>query len=170
MAGIILRREEGKHVYYQADQSSPLFPELRGLMIKTAGLVDVIREALGPLAKRIRLAFIFGSIAKGTETGASDIDLLVLGDTGLSDLALPLRTASERLSRELNPVVYNQEEFKRRASSESFVSALLDKERLFVIGTENDLEEALGRSARRARASARGRVGSAPRAGRTKPR
>ncbi len=151
-AGIIRRRVEGKHVYYQAERQSPLFPELRGLMAKTAGLVDVVREALRPLVKRIDLAFIYGSVARAEEGPASDVDLLVVGEVGLSDLALPLRKAGRTLSREVNPTVYARDEFKRKASGESFLSALLDRERLFVVGSENDLEEALGRAAGRARA------------------
>ena len=169
-AGIIQRRVEGKHVYYQADRESPLFSDLKGLMAKTAGLVDVIRDALHPLAKRIDFAFIFGSIARAEETPASDVDLLVVGTIGLSDLALPLQKASETLSREVNPTVFAPEEFRRKASTESFVSTVLDTERVFVVGSENDLEEAVGRSTRRARGSPQGRTRTTARGRRPKPR
>src|SRR5689334_19414821 len=76
-AGILLRRGEGKHVYYQADPDCPILPELQGLMAKTAGLADVVREALSPMASRISFAFIYGSIARGEELTTSDVDLMV---------------------------------------------------------------------------------------------
>ncbi len=169
-AGVLRRREEGKHVYYQAERENPLFPELRGLMAKTAGLVDVVRQALRALEKHIDFAFIYGSVARAEEGPASDVDLLVVGKVGLSDLALPLQKASETLSREVHPTVYTRDEFKRKASGKSLVSALLDRERLFVVGRENDLEEALGRGAGRARAGSHGRARAASGAGAEKPR
>ena len=169
-AGIIRRRAEGKHVYYQADRENPIFPELQGLMAKTAGLVDVIREALRPLARRIDFAFIYGSVARAEEGATSDVDLLVVGKVGLSDLVLPLRKAENTLSREVNPTVYARDEFKRKASGESFVSALLNRERLFVVGTENDLEAALGRTAGGTRARPQRGAREAASGGGAKPR
>ena len=169
-AGIIQRRVEGKHVYYRADRENPIFPELKGIMAKTAGLVEVIREVLRPMAKRIDIAFIYGSVARSEESPKSDVDLLVVGEVGLSDLALPLQMASGTLAREVNPTVYGRAEFERKAATESFVSAILDKEKLFVVGTENDLERAVGKPKRRARAASQGRTRTATRGGRTKPR
>jgi predicted nucleotidyltransferase len=169
-AGIIQRRVEGRHVYYKAETQNPLFPELQGLMAKTAGLVDVVRQSLRPLGKRIDFAFIYGSVARAEEGPTSDVDLVVVGNVGLSDLALLLRKAARTLSREVNPSVYTRDEFKRRASGESFVSALLDRERLFVVGTENDLEEALGRTTGRARAGPRRGARQASSGGGAKPR
>jgi hypothetical protein len=78
--------------------------------------------------------------------------------------------AGGTLSREVNPMVYGREEFERKASTESFVSAILDKEKLFVVGSENDLEKAVGKPRRRARSSSQGRAQTASRGGRTKPR
>jgi len=168
-AGIIQRREEGKHVYYKAERENPLFPELRGLMAKTAGLVDVVRDALRPIAKRIDVAFIYGSVARAEEAPTSDVDLFVVGNVGLSDLALPLRRASKTLAREVNPTVYTPVEFKRKASGESFVSALLNREKLFVVGRDNDLEEALGGAVAGARARSKGGTRPAPRGRGAKP-
>ena len=169
-AGIIQRRVEGKHVYYKAETQNPLFPELQGLMAKTAGLADVVRRSLRPLEKRIDFAFIYGSVARAEESPASDVDLLVVGKVGLSDLALLLRKAAKTLSREVNPTVYTREEFKRKASGESFISALLDREKLFVVGTENDLEAAIGRTTGRARAGSQRRARQASSGGGAKPR
>src|SRR5919197_3922557 len=96
-AGVLRKRTEGRHVYYQADPESPFLPELQGLMAKTAGIKDVIREALAPLAPRIAVAFVYGSVARAQELSTSDVDLMVIGDAGIKDLALPLRKVRERL-------------------------------------------------------------------------
>jgi len=139
-AGIVRRRVEGKQVYFQADPDCPFLPELRGLMTKTAGLVDVIRAALSPFKKRIVFAFIYGSVGRGEEESGSDVDLMVTGDVGLSELALPLRKAGERLAREVKPTVFSLREFAAKArTGEGFVHALLDKPKLFVVGSEDDV-------------------------------
>ena len=123
-----------------ADTGSPLFPELRGLLAKSSGLVDVLRNALKDLIPRIKVAFVYGSMASGAETSSSDVDLLIVGSVGRADLALPLRGAAESLGREVNPTVYNDAEFQARLRSKNrFLIAVLDKPRLFVVGKENDL-------------------------------
>ena len=147
-AGALKSRQDGNRVYYQADTESPLFPELRGLLAKSSGLVDVLRDVLRPLGRRIKIAFIYGSVASGTETSASDIDLLVVGDTGIAELALPLRDASRTLGQEVNPKVYSEAEFEKKlASKNRFLFAILDKPKLFVVGKESDLGKTPTRTA-----------------------
>ena len=149
-AGILVRRAEGKHVYYQADPGCPFYPDLRGVMAKTAGLVDVVRDALRPLSPRIAAAFIYGSIASGGQVSDSDVDLMVVGSVGLSDLALPLRRASRSLGREVNPTALTAEEFaSKRADKDGFVAAVLRKPTLFVLGAMDDMEGAAGKEPRR---------------------
>ena len=158
-AGVLRKRTEGKQVYYQADPESPFLPDLQGLMAKTAGLVDVIREALAPLASRIAIAFIYGSVARAEELSTSDVDLMVVGDAGLKDLGLPLRQARQRLAREVNVSAHSREEFERKAKAgHHFISAVLDKPKLFVMGTVDDLERIVG--ARTSRAEARDEAGT----------
>lgn len=86
-------------VYFQANTDSPVYGELRGLMLKTAGLVDVLADALKPIARKLRIVFVHGSIAGGHEESSSDIDLLVVGTVSPVDLAVPLRKARELLGR-----------------------------------------------------------------------
>ena len=149
-AGILQRRRDGNRVYYQADMQCPLYPELRGLMVKTAGLVDVLRDLLYPLGPGILCAFVFGSIARGEETGESDIDLMVVGDTSRFELTQPLRKAEKRLARPVNVTVYKPAEFAKRLSTGNrFLSAVLGREKLFVVGNEHDLERARKPKARR---------------------
>jgi DNA-binding transcriptional ArsR family regulator len=142
-AGILKSHRQGRMVYYQANTDSPLFPDLRGLLLKTAGLVDVLRDALKPVAARIMLALVYGSIASGQERSESDIDLMVIGNVSPADLALPLRRAREQLGRDINPTVYLVTEFnKKRAARDHFLSHVLTGPRLIVLGSENDLDKA----------------------------
>jgi predicted nucleotidyltransferase len=149
-AGILRRREDGNRVYYRADAACPFLPELRGLMLKTAGLADVLRAALEPFAGRLVTAFVYGSIARGAELADSDIDLMVIGDTSRFELVKPLQAAERRLARRISSVVYKPAEFaKKAASDDHFVQAVLDREKIFVVGDEDDLDRARATKARR---------------------
>jgi DNA-binding transcriptional ArsR family regulator len=142
-AGILKSHRQGRMVYYQANAESPFFPDLRGLLLKTAGLVDVLRYALKPLAAKITVAFVYGSMASGQERSESDIDLMVIGSVSPQDLALPLRRAREQLGREINPTLYSVVELnKKRAAKDHFLSQVLSSPRLIVLGSENDLVKA----------------------------
>jgi predicted nucleotidyltransferase len=142
-AGILKSHRQGRMVYYQANGDSPLFPDLRGLLLKTAGLVDILADALKPLRTKIPLAFVYGSIASGQERSDSDIDLMVVGDISPVDLAVPLRHARELLGREINPTVYSSAEFaKKRMAKDHFLTEVLTKPRLLVLGSEHELDKA----------------------------
>ena len=144
-AGILKTHKQGRMVYYQANRESPVFPDLRGLMLKTAGLVDVLAQALKPVASKVTTAFVYGSIAAGSEDSNSDIDLMVVGDVSPQDLALPLRRARESLGREINPTVYSPAEFERkRAAKDHFLTQVLDKPRLLVLGNKDELGKVAG--------------------------
>ena len=148
-AGILARRKEGNRVYFRADQDCPFLPELQGLMAKTVGLVEVIREAFSPLKDRLEVAFIHGSMAKSGEQSASDVDLIVIGSAGLAEMSLLLEAAEERLGRPVNATVYSAEEFARKVAARNhFLCAVLDKEKLFVVGKPNDLERIAGQKSR----------------------
>ncbi|HEY0782921.1 MAG TPA: nucleotidyltransferase domain-containing protein [Thermoanaerobaculia bacterium] len=142
-AGILTSRREGGMTFFQANERSPIFPELRGLLRKTAGLIDVLREALVPLGKAVAIAFVYGSVASGTEQPESDIDLLVVGAAPPAKLALALRQAQGQLSREIHTKAYSREEFaSKRASRDHFLTRVLESPRLYVIGSADELEEA----------------------------
>lgn len=148
-AGILSRRKEGNRVYFQANADCPFLPELQGLMAKTVGLVDVVREELLPLVDRIEVAFIHGSVAKSREQAASDIDLVAIGALGLAELSPVLETAESRLGRPVNATVYSPEEFaKKIAAKNHFLCSVLDHEKLFLVGKPNDLERIAGRKPR----------------------
>lgn len=141
-AGILKSHRQGRMVYYQANAQSPLFSDLRGLLLKTVGLVDILADALRPLIPKISVAFVYGSIASGQERSDSDIDLMVIGDLSPVELAVPLRHARELLGREINPTVYSQVEFaKKRGAKDHFLTHILTKPRLLVLGSENELDK-----------------------------
>jgi len=143
--GLLLRSEQGNQVRYQANRQSLLFPELAAIFRKTHGVVPQLREALAPLGDGVRLALVFGSIASGTESAGSDIDLLVLGDVGFAALAKALFPLHEALGREVNPVLHSPQEFAARAKrGEAFAREVLHKPRLWVMGDEDDLGELVG--------------------------
>jgi predicted nucleotidyltransferase len=156
-AEILVTRRDGNRAYYRANSDSPIFPELRALLTKTAGLVDALRDALRPFAKRIASAFVYGSVARAAEASESDIDLMIIGDVGLRDLAPALRKAEKLVRRPVNPSLYPAIEFSEKvASGNHFLREVLDKEKLFVVGNQNDLDGlAQGRATRNPQAHTR---------------
>ncbi len=139
--GILRRRADGNRGYYAAETSSPIFPELHGLFLKTAGLRDVLAGCLQPLRERIDVAFVHGSIARQEEGPGSDVDLMVIGRLGLAELALALKTAEEKLLRPVNPSIYTPEEVAKKISERHhFLITVSSREKLFVVGDQHDLE------------------------------
>jgi len=138
--GVLVTIKEGKQKYYQANRESPVYDELHGLIVKTTGVADVLRSALAPSAGRINVAFIFGSIASGNEDKTSDIDVLVVGAISFGDAVSLLSSSEEKLGREINSVVYPLAEFKQKVRDDHhFVKAVLDSEKIFLIGDEGEL-------------------------------
>lgn len=136
--GLLIRQEAGRQVYYRANQQCPVYEELAGLLRKTAGLVDVLREALVPLAGKMESAFVYGSMARGTEHGHSDVDLMVIGDLEFADVVLALAPAQEKLRREINPTVLSHTDFKRKLEqADSFVAQVWSGPKLWVAGDQN---------------------------------
>lgn len=139
-AEILVRSVEGRQTYFQANPRNPVFEELRGLVRKTFGLTNVLRQALAPIASRIDLAFVFGSVASGTEKASSDVDLMVVSDDiSLSDLIPAIREAEQVLGREVNPSLYREEEFRRKlAEGHNFLANVAEGQKLFVVGDEDE--------------------------------
>ena len=143
-AGILKSHRQGRMVYYQADSNCPVYPELQGLLAKTAGLVDVLRDCLSDFVERIVICFIYGSVARREETSLSDVDLLIVGRIGLADLGRPLRDAQEKLGREISPKLYRPDEFaKRIATKDHFLASVLKMPKIFVIGDPRALDQVI---------------------------
>lgn len=140
-AELVTVKRVGNQKHYQANASAPIFEELRGLVVKTSGLADVLRATLAPLAPQIDLAFVFGSVAKGTDTAKSDIDLMVVSDKmTYADIFSALEPATSRLQRTVNPTVYSRMEIERRIrDGNAFARRVLSQPKIWVIGEDRGL-------------------------------
>ncbi len=149
--GILQQRREGTRTYFKAETRSPLFPELRGLLEKTAGLLPTLQQSFEPFGSRIDCAFVYGSVARAEEHALSDVDLMVIGDVGVADLAPALRKTEGQLGREINVTSYSAREFRKKATAKDhFLTEVLHGSREFVRGNQRDLDEIVGRQGRSA--------------------
>lgn len=139
-AEILQKQSTGNQVLYSANRNNPVFEELAGILRKTSGVVDVLADFLVPLHEKIHVAFVFGSVASGSETSVSDIDLLIIGRVKFSEVVESVYGAQEILGREVNPKIYSRKEWKRlRSISDAFIKEVMSKPKLFIFGTENEL-------------------------------
>jgi predicted nucleotidyltransferase len=137
--GLIQGVRRGHQVYYQANRQNPIFAELKSILAKTSGIRDVLNEGLAPLVERIRLAFVYGSIARGDEDASSDVDLMVIGEVSFADVVSALSDSESKLGREINPTVYGPREFREKlAAKNHFLSTVAKEKKLFLIGDEHE--------------------------------
>lgn len=143
-AGLLTMRKQGNQKHYQANAAAPVFAELRGLVLKTMGLADVLLAALMPLAGQIDAAFVYGSVAKQQDTAQSDIDVLIVSPSlSYADVFGALEAASHTLGRTVNPTLYTPAELnKRLARNNAFIARVLDQPKIWLIGTEEGLQVA----------------------------
>ncbi|TMI77839.1 MAG: nucleotidyltransferase domain-containing protein, partial [Bacillati bacterium ANGP1] len=140
--GLLLARKAGREKYYRINDRHPLFPELKQMVYKTAGLGEILRQAVGGVSG-VDAAFIYGSVAKGGERAASDIDLFVLGRPEQLRLAAALHEAEGRLGREINLATMGPDEWRRRRDAhERFIDELLRSQKIFLVGDEQSLRRA----------------------------
>jgi len=145
-SGLVTRAPLGNQVHFRANQDSPVFQELHGLVNKTTGLADVVRGALMKLAEKIHVAFVFGSVGKGSHSTYSDVDLLIVGDLGLRDVVPLLSPVQDQLGREVNPTVYRPEEFRSLSGNDNhFLRRVLREPRIFILGDEDELGRLAGK-------------------------
>ncbi|MCD6043649.1 MAG: polymerase subunit beta [Burkholderiales bacterium] len=141
-AGVLARKPVGNQVHFQANAACPIYEELRSILRKTVGVADVLRDALAALAAATRVAFVYGSVARGEERRGSDLDLMIVGGARFADVVAALAPAQELLRREVNPNVYPALEFRRKlAAGEPFLKRVLAEPKIFIIGGENELGE-----------------------------
>jgi predicted nucleotidyltransferase len=141
-AGILERREDGRRVYFRANDRSPVFKDLRGLVEKTAGIIPALTSALETFGDRIELAFIYGSVARGEEHAISDVDLMVVGSVRQIDLVPVLRKLEDRLGREVNATLYSPREFRSKvAAGDHFLRSVLKGQTILLRGSLDELDE-----------------------------
>jgi predicted nucleotidyltransferase len=144
--GILEQRREGTRVYFRAQKRSPIFHELRGIVEKTVGIIPTVRSMLAPFGRKILCAFVYGSVARAQEHATSDIDLMVIGEVGLSELTPALRKAEHLLGRDVNATTYSADEFRSTIEkNEHFLTAVLKRPKQFVKGSERELETFTGK-------------------------
>ena len=139
-AGLVGRKTIGTQTLYSANQESPVFREIKGLVSKTVGMRDILVGALEPLRRKINFAFVYGSMARSRETPQSDVDLMIVGNVEFGDVVKELADAQKRLNREINPTVYSAHEFQKRLRG-NFLKTVLAEKKVFIIGDEGDLRE-----------------------------
>ncbi len=142
--GLLKRTKRGNQQVYSADTSGPIFTELASILRKTSGLADVLVQALAPAAPKLRLAFVFGSVARGQETGGSDVDVMLIGDLAFREAVELLHPCQATLGREVNPKLFSASEFTEKVATEPFLIDVLAKPKIFLIGNAHDLEELVG--------------------------
>lgn len=134
-AGLLIAERSGNRVYYRANFACPLYAELAAMMAKAESVAERLRAALAPLAERIELAYIYGSFARGDTGPDSDIDLMIVGEVRLTDIATPLAEAERELGREINPTLYPPGMYRRRVREEDgFLSKVHCGSRVVLIG------------------------------------
>jgi predicted nucleotidyltransferase len=140
-AGLITISKQGNQKHYQANASAPVFTELRGLVLKTMGLADVLRHALTPLTAQIDMAFIYGSVARQQDTANSDIDVMIVSRTlGYGEVFGALENATQTLGRKVNPTLYTPDDWAKRIAQDSaFVTRVLQQPKIWLIGTEEQV-------------------------------
>ena len=137
--GVVVSQREGTQKHYHANSDLPIFDELRSIAVKTVGLVEVLSAALVPYGSKIALAFVYGSLAQGTHSAKSDVDLVIVGNLDAVDLHRAIVQAEDKLKRAVNYSLFSPEEFQReRDNADSFLSSVLSGPKLLVIGNGDD--------------------------------
>lgn len=139
-AGIINVNFEGRKKFYSINRFCPIYEELKNLVLKTVGLVEPIRDSLEPLRDKIDVAFIFGSVATGEDTGRSDVDLFVIGRLSLRELSVAIYPLDEQLKRPINPHLYSWKRYiEAFKANDHFIRSILGTKLIYLIGTADDL-------------------------------
>ena len=139
-SGLVARRASGNRAYYQAVPAHPAFGDLRAAITKTVGLADYLSQALAGLGDAVALALVYGSVARGDDVAASDVDLFIVGSATRRAVAAALVTAATQLGRELNPVIVSPADFvARRRGGDHFIDSVLSDSRIWVIGDDASL-------------------------------
>jgi uncharacterized protein len=140
-ASILTSEKRGRQKFYAVNRRHPIFQDLRNIIFKTYGVIGRIREALEPFGEQIKVAFVYGSFARGEEVSGSDLDLFVVGDIGLDELVSALSNVEQAIGREINPTLFSVAEFKTKWSEKNhFIRSMANTEKELVIGSEDEFK------------------------------
>jgi predicted nucleotidyltransferase len=150
-SGILRQKRDGRRTYFQAESASPIFSELRGIIVKTLGVEEALKEVIAKFGDRAACAFLYGSVARQQEHILSDVDLMIIGSVGLAELSPSLRVLEKKFGREINATCYSPKEFRKKVGDENhFVTSVLKGEKTFLKGGEDELESLAGKRHRAA--------------------
>src|SRR5437588_10867732 len=143
--GLIVRSSVGSQVFYQANREAPIFREMQALVNKTIGIFSALQSALHPLAKRVLVAFVYGSVAREQETAQSEGELMVVGKARLDEVLSRLSPVEKSIGRPINPTVYSVAEFKSKiAGGNHFLNAVVKGQKVFLVGDDDELRKVGG--------------------------
>lgn len=149
-AGILERRVDGRRAYIKANENSPIFPELRGLMEKTTGVVPLLIEEMARFKNKIKWAFIYGSMARSEENAASDVDVMLVGEISTMDVMPALRRVEKTIGRAINETIFSEIDFRHSIErKDHFLRAVLRGKKIMLKGPEDELD-AIARHAKSA--------------------
>lgn len=138
-AEILTSEKRGRQKFYAVNQKHPIFQELRNIIFKTYGVIGKIREAFEPVKKQIKLAFVYGSFARGEGVSGSDLDLFVVGEIQLDQLVGALSNVEKAIGREINPALFSAADFRRKWSQKNhFIRSMAKTEKEFIVGSEDE--------------------------------
>lgn len=141
-AGILNSKKRGRQKFYSANRKNPIFQDLRNIVFKTFGVISQIQNALEAFRKQIRVAFVYGSFAKGEEDSSSDLDLFVIGSVSLEEIVIALSPVEQAMGREINPMLFSEKEFKSKLLNRNhFIRSMAKTEKEFIIGTADEFRE-----------------------------
>lgn len=142
-AGILSLTKIGNQHHYQANPECPIYKELLSIARKTFGISDVLRKALFPMEDSISYAFVYGSIAKGTDKAKSDVDLMVIGDNlNYSEIMEVLLPVEKVLGRAVSPTIYSDADFiKKLNEKNSFLTRVMQQDKIQLIGSMDDIRK-----------------------------
>nr|MBN2278781.1 nucleotidyltransferase domain-containing protein [candidate division Zixibacteria bacterium] len=139
-AEILNTEKRGRQKFYSVNRRHPIFPDLRNVIFKTFGVIGKIKDALEPIGKKIEIAFVYGSFARGQEVSGSDLDLFLIGKVQLEELVTILSNVENAIGREINPTLFSKTEFKKKWSQKNhFIRSIAKAEKEFIIGSEDEL-------------------------------
>jgi len=137
---LIKKRTDGNRTYFYANKEHPLYPLLHQIVLKTNGLVSVLKEYLS--SDNINYAFVFGSLSTGDENSQSDVDIFIVGEIGLREVSIMLKQPSEIIGREINPYIITEDEFiQRKNKNDHFITRVLKSPKIMIKGTADDFEK-----------------------------
>lgn len=138
-AGIITKIKSGNRIYYKANRLHPAFEDIKKALFKTVLFGELLKEALRPLKDKVQFSFIYGSLARGEESLNSDIDLMVIGNLGIREVASVLGSIGQEIGREINPTVYPLKEFRKKIKDKnSFIKEIIHQPKIWLIGDESE--------------------------------